>query len=354
MPWRCISARALASRASRSAAADRRRQRDRHELGQRLRPAAPSRRAATRPLPAAPPAAKHRAAADRECHHRRSPVSTAATVARRGRIAPAARAMFDSKPHTDRRQAPPGTARNDRLLAGLMALNAFAIDAMIPALAGDRRGRSASPRKTDRQLVVVAYLLGFGSTQLIWGPLADRFGRKPVLAAGIALYAAVRPAVRHRRQLRAADRRAGGDGRVGGGHPRAGRGDGPRPVRRRGDGAGHEPGVHGLHGRAGARAERRPGRSCWSRRGGRSSSCSPPTALIDAGLVVDPAARDAASRISPLARPGARSAARRGQTVREPQSRGYTLALTVTFGGADRLHRLDPADRVRRLRARRS
>ena len=39
-----------------------------------------------------------------------------------------------------------------------------------------------------RQLVVVAYFFGFGSTQLIWGPLADRFGRKPVLAAGVLLY----------------------------------------------------------------------------------------------------------------------------------------------------------------------
>jgi DHA1 family bicyclomycin/chloramphenicol resistance-like MFS transporter len=33
-------------------------------------------------------------------------------------------------------------------------------------------------------------MLGFGSTQLIWGPLADRFGRKPILAIGVALYAA--------------------------------------------------------------------------------------------------------------------------------------------------------------------
>jgi DHA1 family bicyclomycin/chloramphenicol resistance-like MFS transporter len=41
----------------------------------------------------------------------------------------------------------------------------------------------------DRQLVVVAYFLGFGVGQIFWGPLADRFGRKPILAAGVALYA---------------------------------------------------------------------------------------------------------------------------------------------------------------------
>jgi DHA1 family bicyclomycin/chloramphenicol resistance-like MFS transporter len=35
---------------------------------------------------------------------------------------------------------------------------------------------------------VIAYFLGFASTQLMWGPLADRFGRKPVLAIGVGLY----------------------------------------------------------------------------------------------------------------------------------------------------------------------
>jgi DHA1 family bicyclomycin/chloramphenicol resistance-like MFS transporter len=74
------------------------------------------------------------------------------------------------------------------MLAGLMALNAFAIDAMIPALPAIGDSLNVA-QENHRQLVVVAYMMGFGSTQLLWGPLADRFGRKPVLAAGIALYA---------------------------------------------------------------------------------------------------------------------------------------------------------------------
>ena len=75
------------------------------------------------------------------------------------------------------------------LLAGLMALNAFAIDAMIPALPdiGSDLGVATDNR---RQLVVLAYFLGFGVGQIFWGPLADRFGRKPILAAGVALYTA--------------------------------------------------------------------------------------------------------------------------------------------------------------------
>ena len=75
------------------------------------------------------------------------------------------------------------------LLAGLMALNAFAIDAMIPALPAIGESLGVA-EENHRQLVVVAYLIGFGSTQLLWGPLADRFGRKPILATGIALYTA--------------------------------------------------------------------------------------------------------------------------------------------------------------------
>jgi DHA1 family bicyclomycin/chloramphenicol resistance-like MFS transporter len=81
----------------------------------------------------------------------------------------------------------PGTREMVAMLAGLMALNAFAIDAMIPALP-DIGGDLGVADDNRRQLVVVAYFIGFGSTQLIWGPLADRFGRKPVLAAGIILY----------------------------------------------------------------------------------------------------------------------------------------------------------------------
>ena len=80
-----------------------------------------------------------------------------------------------------------GAKQTVALLAGLMALNAFAIDAMIPALPdiGKDLGVDTDNR---RQLVVVAYMLGFGSSQLLWGPLADRFGRKPILALGVALY----------------------------------------------------------------------------------------------------------------------------------------------------------------------
>jgi MFS transporter, DHA1 family, multidrug resistance protein len=81
----------------------------------------------------------------------------------------------------------PGTREMTALLAGLMALNAFAIDAMVPALPDIGRSLDVT-QENHRQLVIVSYFIGFASTQLVWGPLADRFGRKPVLAAGIVLY----------------------------------------------------------------------------------------------------------------------------------------------------------------------
>src|SRR5215213_4327941 len=110
------------------------------------------------------------------------------------------RALLHAPPQSASRRVPmfesafqdgvkrPGTREMTAMLAALMALNAFAIDAMIPAL--PELGRSLGVvDENERQLVVVAYFIGFASTQLLWGPLADRFGRKPILATGITLYA---------------------------------------------------------------------------------------------------------------------------------------------------------------------
>jgi len=94
--------------------------------------------------------------------------------------------MFDSLAHDGVKR--PGTREMTAMLAALMALNAFAIDAMVPALPAIGRSLGVT-QENHRQLVVVAYFIGFASTQLIWGPLSDRFGRKPVLAAGVVLYA---------------------------------------------------------------------------------------------------------------------------------------------------------------------
>jgi MFS transporter, DHA1 family, multidrug resistance protein len=81
----------------------------------------------------------------------------------------------------------PGARQMTIMLAGLMALNSFAIDAMVPALPDIGRTLHVA-HENQQQLVVIAYFIGFASTQLVWGPLADRFGRKPIMAAGVGLY----------------------------------------------------------------------------------------------------------------------------------------------------------------------
>ena len=69
------------------------------------------------------------------------------------------------------------------LMAALMATNALSIDAMLPALPDISVALNLTS-ENQRQWVITGYLLGFGSAQLFYGPLADRFGRKPVLLIG--------------------------------------------------------------------------------------------------------------------------------------------------------------------------
>jgi DHA1 family bicyclomycin/chloramphenicol resistance-like MFS transporter len=73
------------------------------------------------------------------------------------------------------------------LAAFLMAINSLAIDIMLPAL--QQIGSSLGVmNENHRQYVVTAYLIGFGSAQLIYGPLSDRFGRRIPLLIGIIIY----------------------------------------------------------------------------------------------------------------------------------------------------------------------
>jgi len=74
------------------------------------------------------------------------------------------------------------------LLSLLMGLQPITTDLYLPSLPALARDLGAGMGQT--QLTLTALLLSFGLSQLALGPLADRFGRRPVLLGGMALYTA--------------------------------------------------------------------------------------------------------------------------------------------------------------------
>jgi DHA1 family bicyclomycin/chloramphenicol resistance-like MFS transporter len=72
------------------------------------------------------------------------------------------------------------------VLSLLLGLQPLTTDLYLPALPSITQGFGAS--MPQAQLTLTALLLSFGVSQLIWGPLADRFGRRPILLIGVATY----------------------------------------------------------------------------------------------------------------------------------------------------------------------
>ena len=73
------------------------------------------------------------------------------------------------------------------ILALLLGIQPVTTDLYLPALPALTEGFAAS--MPQAQLTLTALLLAFGLSQLVWGPLSDRFGRRPVLLWGMGAYA---------------------------------------------------------------------------------------------------------------------------------------------------------------------
>ncbi|WP_045473635.1 multidrug effflux MFS transporter [Winogradskyella sp. PG-2] len=73
------------------------------------------------------------------------------------------------------------------LMAALMSIVALSIDAVLPALPliGDHLSVSDP---LENQKLITTIFLGLGIGQLIFGPLSDSFGRKPIVYAGFVLF----------------------------------------------------------------------------------------------------------------------------------------------------------------------
>jgi DHA1 family bicyclomycin/chloramphenicol resistance-like MFS transporter len=94
--------------------------------------------------------------------------------------------MSDSAERAAGRRAPLSHAMAALVLALLLGLQPVTTDLMLPALPALATGLAAPMPAV--QLTMSALILAFGLAQLVWGPVADRFGRRPVLLAGLALY----------------------------------------------------------------------------------------------------------------------------------------------------------------------
>jgi DHA1 family bicyclomycin/chloramphenicol resistance-like MFS transporter len=74
------------------------------------------------------------------------------------------------------------------VLSLLLGIQPVTTDLYLPSLPSLTEGFGASAAQA--QLSLTALLLAFGSSQLVWGPLSDRYGRRPILLWGLAMYVA--------------------------------------------------------------------------------------------------------------------------------------------------------------------
>ena len=74
------------------------------------------------------------------------------------------------------------------LLTALVALGPVSTDLYLPSLPGMTDALDAEV--ADIQLTLSLFLAGLASGQLLWGPFADRFGRRPILIIGLSIFCA--------------------------------------------------------------------------------------------------------------------------------------------------------------------
>ena len=117
------------------------------------------------------------------------------------------------------------------MLVLLVAVGQMAQTIYIPAIAD--MAVALNVREGAVQSVMAAYLLTYGISQLFYGPLSDRIGRRPVILVGMSIFMLATLVAMTTHSLpvliaASADARDGHRGRRrNGAHPA------PRPVRRR-------------------------------------------------------------------------------------------------------------------------
>lgn len=75
------------------------------------------------------------------------------------------------------------------MISSIMALTAMGIDLLLPAFDDIRAAFDVPEDSNQVSQVITVFFLGLAVAQIVWGPLADRFGRKKILYCSMSIYA---------------------------------------------------------------------------------------------------------------------------------------------------------------------
>ncbi|MET3589972.1 DHA1 family bicyclomycin/chloramphenicol resistance-like MFS transporter [Bartonella silvatica] len=94
---------------------------------------------------------------------------------------------IDEQAHSDAIRKRIGYKEFVMLIGSLMAINSIAVDIMLPAMP-DILNSLHAINENDQHYIISSYLFSYGITQIFFGPISDRYGRRKIILIGLALY----------------------------------------------------------------------------------------------------------------------------------------------------------------------